>query len=61
MIQIAADPAKLYTSFMEQKVVETNKRQNKESLQPSAFSLSNLSSYYIFINRGMHLTLVNQL
>jgi len=35
MIQITADFAKLYTSFMEQKGVETDQRQNKESL--SAF------------------------
>ena len=32
MIQIAADLAKLYTSFMEQKGVETDQHQNKESL-----------------------------
>jgi len=35
MFQITADLAKLYTSFMEQKGVETDQRQNKESL--SAF------------------------
>ena len=32
MIQIVADLAKLYTSFMEQKGVETDQHQNKESL-----------------------------
>ena len=32
MIQNPADLAKLYTSFMEQKGVETDQRQNKESL-----------------------------
>jgi len=31
MIQIAADLAKLYTSFMEQKGVETDQRQNMVS------------------------------
>jgi len=32
MIQIAADLAKRYTSFMEKQGVETDQRQNKESL-----------------------------